>query len=308
LIDPAGKKVLISTEMFMEGVHFDLLYTPLHHLGYKCIAASVSDIAAMNGHPTQVFVSIGISNKFSIELVEEIFMGIRIACEQYSVDLAGGDTTTSRHGLAINVTVAGEVRKDRVVYRNGAQTGDLICVSGDLGSAYVGLHLLEREKRVFMDKPDVQPDLQGNEYVLKRQLRPEARTDIVKMLEDIRIIPTAMIDISDGLSSDLLHICNQSGSGCRIYDQKLPMDPGTKQKALDLNLEPTTCILNGGEDYELLFTIRQKQFKLVDKNPEITVIGHITEKNQDCKLVTGSGSEHQLLAQGWQSFKGPDNQ
>src|ERR1700761_6409974 len=303
VIDFAGKKALISTDMLLEGIHFDLAYTPLKHLGYKSIQVNLSDIYAMNGTATQVTVSIGISSKFPLEAVEEFYEGIYLACEKYNVDLVGGDTTSSRQGLVISVTSIGYADEKDIAYRNTANEGDLICVSGDLGGAYVGLQLLEREKQVYIENPNIQPDLEGKDYIIERQLKPEARKDIVELLHDIGIKPTAMIDISDGLASEVLHICKQSNKGCNLYEDKIPLDPMTYETAREFNLDPTVCALSGGEDYELLFTIKQADYDKIKLQMDITIIGHITERSAGCNLVTKAGVIHPLKAQGWNAFK-----
>lgn len=303
VIDFAEKKALISTDLLLEGIHFDLAYTPLKHLGYKSVQVNVSDIYAMNGTATQVTVSIGISSKFPLEAVEELYEGIYLACEKYNVDLVGGDTTSSRQGLVISVTSIGYADEKDIAYRNTANDGDLICVSGDLGGAYVGLQLLEREKLVYIENPNIQPDLEGKDYIVERQLKPEARKDIVELLKDLKIKPTAMIDISDGLASEILHICKQSNKGCNIYEDKIPIDPMTYETAREFNLDPTVCALSGGEDYELLFTIKQADYEKIKLMMDISVIGHITEPSAGCNLVTKSGNVHTITAQGWNAFK-----
>ena len=302
VIDFAGKKALISTDMLLEGIHFDLAYTPLKHLGYKAVQVNLSDIYAMNGTATQVTVSIGISSKFPLEAIEELYEGIYLGCEKYKVDLVGGDTTSSRQGLVISVTSIGYADEKDITYRNTAQEGDLICVSGDLGGAYVGLQLLEREKLVYIENPNIQPDLEGKDYIVERQLKPEARKDIVELLKDINVRPTAMIDVSDGLASEILHICRQSDKGCSIYEDKIPMDPMTYETAREFNLDPTVCTLSGGEDYELLFTIKQADYEKIKLQMDISVIGHITEPSAGCNLITKSGLVHPIKAQGWNAF------
>jgi thiamine-monophosphate kinase len=302
VIDFAGKKALISTDMLLEGIHFDLAYTPLKHLGYKSIQVNLSDIYAMNGTATQVTVSIGISSKFPLEAVEEFYEGIYLACEKFNVDLVGGDTTSSRQGLVISVTSIGYADEKDIAYRNTANEGDLICVSGDLGGAYVGLQLLEREKQIYIENPSIQPDLEGKDYIIERQLKPEARKDIVELLKDIDVKPTAMIDISDGLASEILHICKQSNKGCNLYEDKIPLDPMTYETAREFNLDPTVCALSGGEDYELLFTIKQTDYEKIKLQMDISIIGHITDASAGCNLVTKSGVVHALKAQGWNAF------
>jgi thiamine-monophosphate kinase len=303
VIDFGEKYLLLTKDLLLEGVHFDLMYYPLKHLGYKAITVNLSDIYAMNGTPTQVVVGIGLSSKFSLEAIEEIYSGMYLACEKYGVDLVGGDTTGSRQGLIISVTATGFVDKNKIVYRHGAKVGDLVCVSGDLGGAYAGLLILEREKATFQANPNMQPDLQGNDYILERQLKPEAGKDIIRILDDLKIKPTAMIDISDGLASELKHICKNSESGCTIYEEKIPIDQSTFDTARSFNIDPTTCAMNGGEDYELLFTIDLSQYETIKNIPEITVIGHITEAKEGINLITRSGQMVAIQAQGWDHLK-----
>lgn len=303
VLDPKDKKVLISTDMLLEGIHFDLSYCPLKHLGYKAIQVNLSDIYAMNGIATQVTVSLGFSSKFPLEAIEELYAGMLLACEKYKVDLIGGDTTSSKQGLVISVTSIGFADEKDIVYRNTAQEGDLICVSGDLGGAYTGLQLLEREKLVYLENPNIQPDLEGKDYIIERQLKPEARWDIVELLKDLKILPTSMIDISDGLASEVLHICKQSNKGCNLYEEKIPIDPMTYDTAREFNLDPTVCALSGGEDYELLFTIKQADYDKIKFNSDISIIGHVTEASAGCNLITKSGNSHELKAQGWNAFK-----
>lgn len=297
------KETLISTDLLLEGIHFDLTYTPLKHLGYKSIQVNLSDIYAMNGTASQVTVSIGISSRFSLEAIEELYQGMLLACNKYNIDLIGGDTSASKQGLIISVTSIGFADKDAICYRNGAQEGDLICVSGDLGAAYIGLQILEREKLVFIEAPQVQPDFEGKDYILERQLKPEARRDIISLLKDLGIKPNAMIDISDGLASEVMHLAKSSKKGCRIYEDKIPIDPMTYSTARELNLDPSTCALNGGEDYELLFTVPQSDFEKLKNNPDISIIGHITADENERVLITKSGNLHDLKAQGWQAFR-----
>src|SRR5476651_1186548 len=302
VLDFTGKKVLISTDMLLEGIHFDLAYTPFKHLGYKAIQVNLSDVYAMNGTPTQVTVSIGISSKFPLEAIEELYTGIYLACEKYGVDVVGGDTSSSKQGLIISVTVLGYADEKDIVYRNTAQEGDLICVSGDLGGAYLGLQLLEREKLVYLENPQIQPDLEGKDYIIERQLKPEARKDIIDLLKAWECTPTAMIDVSDGLASELLHICKQSNKGCNLYEEKIPIDPMTYDTAREFNLDPTVCALSGGEDYELLFTVKQADHDKIKNHPDISVIGYITEASAGCNLITKGGKVHELKAQGWNAF------
>lgn len=303
VIDYKGKQTVVSTDMLVEGVHFDLSYVPLKHLGYKSIIVNVSDIYAMNATPRQVLVSIALSNRFSVEAVEDLYNGMMIAAQRYGVDIVGGDTTSSQAGLVISITVIGEANENEIVYRSTAKESDLLCVSGDLGGAYMGLQLLEREKLVFKENPNIQPDLEGNDYILERQLKPEARKDIPPMLKEMGIKPTAMIDISDGLASEILHICSQSEVGCNLYEENIPIDPATYEKAREFNLDPTVCALSGGEDYELLFTVDLSDYDKVKGNPNISVIGHMTNKSAGTNLISKSGTVHPLTAQGWDGLK-----
>jgi len=298
-----GKKTLISTDLLLEGIHFDLAYTPLKHLGYKAVQVNLSDIYAMNGIATQITVSIGLSSKFPLEAIEELYQGISIACEKYGVDVVGGDTSSSKQGLIISVTSIGYADEKDICYRNGANEGDLLCVSGDLGGAYIGLQLLEREKNIFLENPNIQPDLEGKDYIVERQLKPESRKDIVESLKLMKIKPTSMIDISDGLASEILHICKQSNKGCNLYEEKIPIDPMTYDTAREFGIDPTVCALNGGEDYELLFTIKQSDFEKIKNNPDISIIGHMTEASAGCNLISKSEKVHPIKAQGWNSLK-----
>ena len=291
-------EVLVSTDLLMEGVHFDLTYFPLKHLGYKAVVANISDIYAMNGTPKQITVSIALSRKFCIEDVEELYSGIRLACEQYSVDIVGGDTSSSLTGLAISITAIGTAPKGTAVKRNGAKETDLICVTGNLGAAYMGLQLLEREK-IATDGKDIQPDFQGKEYILERQLKPEARREVIEKLREEGVKPTSMIDVSDGLSSELMHICRQSGAGCRIYEERIPIDYQTAIMAEELNLNVITCALNGGEDFELLFTVPIADHEKVAAMKDVRVIGHIVSESMGLALITRDGVEMELKAQGW---------
>ncbi len=297
------KQTLVSTDMLVEGVHFDLSYVPLKHLGYKAVAVNLSDICAMNGTPKQITVSIAASNRFSVEALEELYAGIIFACNKYNVDLVGGDTTSSTSGLIISITAIGEANKEDIAYRNGAKEKDLICVSGDLGGAYMGLQILEREKFVFKDNPNIQPDLVGNDYILERQLKPEPRVDIIELLKTLNIKPTSMIDVSDGLASELLHVCTQSEVGCELYEDKIPIDPQTFDRAREFDLDPTMCALSGGEDYELLFTIPLCDYDKIKNVPDFTVIGHVTAKSSGLNLIAKAGTSHPITAQGWNSFK-----
>lgn len=300
---PADKETLVTTDLLMEGVHFDLTYVPLKHLGYKAAVVNFSDIYAMNGTPRQITVSIALSKRFSVEDMEQLYAGIRLACETYQVDIVGGDTSSSLTGLAISITCIGEVEKGRTVYRHGAKDTDLICVSGDLGAAYMGLQLLEREKAVLKGEKDMQPDFSGKEYLLERQLKPEARKDIIDQLAEAHILPTAMMDISDGLSSELLHICKQSRVGCRVYEEHIPIDYQTAVMAEEFNMNLTTCAMNGGEDYELLFTVPIADHEKVSQMEGIRIIGHITKPELGCLLVTRDQQEFELKAQGWNPLK-----
>jgi thiamine-monophosphate kinase len=297
-------QMLISTDLLLEGIHFDLAYVPLMHLGYKAVQVNLSDIYAMNGIATQITVSIGISSKFPLEAVEEIYKGIELACNKFNIDLIGGDTSSSKQGLVISVTSIGHAAAEDICYRNGAEEGDLLCVSGDLGGAYVGLQILEREKQIFLENPQLQPDLEGKDYIIERQLKPEGRRDIVDLLAQMKIKPTSMIDVSDGLASEILHICTQSDKGCTLYEEKIPIDPMTYETARELGLDPTVCALNGGEDYELLFTIKQADYAKLKNDVDISIIGHITEKNSGCNMISKSNVSHELKAQGWNAFKG----
>lgn len=294
-----GQRTLITTDLLLEGIHFDLVYTPLKHLGYKSAAVNFSDIYAMNGTPRQITVSLGISKRFSIEDLESFYSGLKLACEIYGVDIVGGDTTSSLTGFTISITCIGTADEEKIVYRSGAKNTDLIYVSGDLGASYMGLQLLEREKNVFDGDKDFQPDFAGKEYLLERQLKPEARKDIVKLLGEHDIVPTSMIDVSDGLSSDLLHICHQSNVGCRLFEERIPIDYQTAVMAETFNMNVTTVALNGGEDYELLFTVPLHLHDKMEELKGVRLIGHITSPEEGCYLVTRDGQEMQLRAQGW---------
>ena len=298
-----NQQTLVTTDLLMEGVHFDLIYTPMKHLGYKAAIVNFSDIYAMNGTPKQITVSLAVSKRFCIEDLELFYEGLQLACQLHGVDIVGGDTTSSVTGLAISITCIGVADKEQVVYRNGAKETDLICVSGDLGAAYMGLQLLEREKAVFEGQKEVNPDFSGKEYLLERQLKPEARKDIIEALKKEGIRPTAMMDISDGLSSELMHICSQSSVGCRVYEERIPIDYQTAVMAEELNMNVTTCALNGGEDYELLFTVPLTEHDKVAAMKGIKVIGHITKPELGCGLITRDGQEIELKAQGWNPLK-----
>jgi thiamine-monophosphate kinase len=293
---------LVSTDMLVEGVHFDLAYTPIHHLGYKAVAVNVSDIAAMNGKAEQITVSIALSNRFSVEAVDSLYQGIKAACENYKVDLVGGDTTSSTAGLIISITVIGKAKKEAVAYRSGAQSHDIICVTGDLGAAFMGLQVLAREKEVYLTNPEMQPSLDKYEYIVGRQLKPEARTDIVFDLEEAGVKPTSMIDISDGLASELFHLSRSSQVGVRIYEDKVPIDNLAFETAIEFKLDPITCALNGGEDYELLFTINQADQEKIKKHPDIHMIGYMHERKDQNVMITKQGNTVPLQAQGWNHF------
>ncbi len=302
VIDAGDDVMLVSTDMLLEGIHFDLSYMPLQHLGYKAVAVNVSDIAAMNGKPEQIVVGLGISNRFSVEAVDALYKGIHAACENYKVDLVGGDTTASPSGLVISVSVLGRTRKGNEVYRSGAKDKDIICVTGDLGGAYIGLQILEREKAVYKANPEMQPELDKYEYTVSRQLKPEARMDIIYELADLGIRPTAMIDVSDGLASELLHISASSGVGVRIFEDKIPIDEEAYTTAVEFKLDPFTCALNGGEDYELLFTIRQDDFEKIKNHADIHFIGYVHPDPKQNVLITKNGNVVPLKAQGWEHF------
>lgn len=293
---------VVTTDLLLEGVHFDLSYCPLKHLGFKAVAVNVSDIAAMNAIPKQITVSIALSNRFPVEAVEELYEGINLAATHYNVDVVGGDTTSSRSGLVLSVTALGEASKEQLSYRSGARVNDILCATGDLGAALMGLQVLEREKQVFLANPDMKPDLDKYSYITGRQLRPEARMDIIHELRDLQVVPTSMMDISDGLASELFHICKASNVGVLIYEDKLPIDKQTYDTAVEFGLDPITCVLNGGEDYELLFTIRQENFQKLEKHPDVHFIGHVTPASEGRFLVTKSGTAVELKAQGWKHF------
>lgn len=303
VIDHFGKQTVVTTDMLVEGVHFDLMYTPLKHLGYKSVVVNLSDIYAMNATPTHITVSIAISNRFSLEAISEFYEGIYAACEAYNVDLIGGDTTSSQKGFVVSVTAVGEVAPDKFVKRSTAQKGDLLCCSGDLGAAYVGLLFLEREKKIYLEHPQVQPDLEGESYVIGRLLKPEARKDIIGFLEQNGITPTSMMDISDGLSSEILHICKQSGLGCVLYEEKIPIAEEMRKAAFKFEIDPTACALSGGEDYELLFTISQSDYEKIVLSEQISVIGYMTDAAEGAKIHTKGGHTHAITAQGWNALK-----
>ncbi|MET6998903.1 thiamine-phosphate kinase [Chitinophaga defluvii] len=303
VIDHFGKQTVISTDMLVEGIHFDLMYTPLKHLGYKSVVVNLSDIYAMNATPTHITMSIAFSNRFSLEALNEFYEGVYAACEKYGVDLIGGDTTSSKKGFVISVTAIGEVTTDKFVKRSTAQQGDLLCVSGDLGAAYLGLTLLEREKQIYLDNPQLQPDLENQTYIIGRQLKPEARKDIIEFLEEAGITPTSMMDVSDGLSSEILHICKQSNLGCVLYEEKIPIEGESKEMALKFGLDPTACALSGGEDYELLFTMKQADYDKIVLNEQISVIGYMTDISEGAHILTKGGNKFKLVAQGWNAFQ-----
>lgn len=302
VIDHFGKQTVITTDLLIEGIHFDLMYTPLKHLGYKSVVVNLSDVYAMNATPTQITMSIAFSNRFSVEALDEFYEGVYAACEKYNVDLIGGDTTSSQKGFIISVTALGEVAPDKFVKRSTAQKGDLICVSGDVGGAFLGLTIMEREKRIYLENPNVQPDLEGEDYIVGRLLKPEARKDIVDFFTTNNITPTSMMDVSDGVSSEVLHLCKQSNLGCRIYEEKLPIHDNSRQAAFKFGLDPTVCALNGGEDYELIFTLKQEDYDKITLNEEIAVIGYMAEIEEGCKIITKGGNTHDITAQGWNSF------
>jgi len=303
VMDHFGKQTVVTTDMLVEGIHFDLMYTPLKHLGYKSVIVNLSDVYAMNASPAQITLSIAFSNRFSVEALNEFYEGVYAACDKYNVDLVGGDTSSSQKGFIICVTAIGEVAPNKYVTRSGAKKGDLVCVSGELGGAFLGLTLLEREKKVFLETKGVQPDLENQDYIVGRILKPEARRDIIEFFAEKNILPTAMIDISDGLSSELLHICKQSEAGCVLYEEKIPVNEMARQFAYKLELDPTACALSGGEDYELLFTIDQKDYDAIKLNPDISVVGYITDKDEGAVIITKGGNKYPLTAQGWNALK-----
>ncbi|WP_114790223.1 thiamine-phosphate kinase [Niabella yanshanensis] len=303
VIDHFGKQTVVTTDLLLEGVHFDLMYTPLKHLGYKSVIVNLSDVYAMNATPTQITISLGLSNRISLEALDEFYEGVYAACSHYGVDLVGGDTTTSQKGFVISVTAIGEVIPDRFVKRSTAQKGDLLCVSGDLGAAYIGLLFLEREKKIFLESPGVQPDLEGETYVVGRLLKPEARKDIIDFFAEQEIQPTSMMDVSDGLSSEILHICKQSNLGCVLYEDKIPVAEESRLAAFKFEIDPTTCALSGGEDYELLFTVSQNDYEKISANANISVIGYMTEVGEGSTIITKGGGRHAITAQGWNPLK-----
>ncbi|MEM9990173.1 MAG: thiamine-phosphate kinase [Bacteroidota bacterium] len=302
VLKSSGGLTVVSTDMLVEGIHFDLMYAPLKHLGYKSVVVNLSDIYAMNATPKQITVSVALSNRFSVEALEEFYAGIHLACERYGVDLVGGDTTSSRKGLYISVTAIGEVAMDRIAYRNTAKIGDLLCVTGSLGAAYLGLQILEREKQIYLSNPGVQPNLEESNYLIERQLKPEARRDMIELFAKNNLVPSAMIDISDGLASEVFHICKQSGVGAYIEESGVPIHPEAEQMALKFKLDPITCALSGGEDYELLFTVRPEDLEKVKYLPDIYIMGEIVAPEDGIKLHTKGGNIHDLQAQGWKHF------
>jgi thiamine-monophosphate kinase len=302
VIDHFGKQTVISTDMLVEGIHFDLMYTPLKHLGYKSVVVNLSDIYAMNATPTHITMNIAFSNRFSVEALDEFYEGVYAACEKYNVDLVGGDTSSSNKGFIISVTAIGEITADKIVKRSGAQPNDLICVSGDLGGAFLGLTILEREKKIYLENPQIQPDLEGEDYIVGRLLKPEARRDIVEFFEQAGVVPTSMMDISDGLSSEVMHLCRQSNTGCKLYEEKIPVHDQARQFAYKLELDPTACALSGGEDYELIFTVSQADYDKLVLNEQIAVIGYMNTADEGMHIITRGGNTHKLQAQGWQAF------
>ena len=302
IIDHFGKQTVISTDLLIEGIHFDLMYTPLKHLGYKSVIVNLSDIYAMNATPTQITMSIAFSNRFSVEALDEFYEGVFAACNKYGVDLVGGDTTSSQKGFIISVTAIGEVAPEKYVQRSTANTGDLICVSGFIGGAFLGLTLMEREKKIYLENPKIQPDLEGEDYIVGRLLKPEARRDIIDFFATNNILPTSMMDVSDGISSEVLHLCKQSNLGCRVYEEKLPVHELARKAAFKFGLDPTTCALSGGEDYELIFTLKQEEYDKITLNEEISVIGYMSEIEEGCKILTKGGNTFNITAQGWNAF------
>ena len=298
----SSKEILVSSDILVEGIHFDMAFTPLKHLGYKSVIVNISDIYAMNGNPKQITVGLAISSKYTLEAIEEFYDGILLACEKYKVDVIGGDITSCINGLTISITAIGEAMKKEIVKRSGAKENDLLITTGDLGGAYMGLNVLQREKEVWKSNPNMQPELDNYNYILERQLKPEARRDVIEFLKKCNVIPTSMIDISDGLASEVFHICTSSSVGCQLYEEKIPIDPQTYQTSMDFNTNPTVSALNGGEDYELLFTINQKDYEKIKNDPNLTVIGHITKKSQGINLIGNGNTSTPLQAQGWNHF------
>ncbi|GAA4741213.1 thiamine-phosphate kinase [Flavisolibacter ginsenosidimutans] len=303
VIDHFGKQTVITNDLLIEGVHFDLMYTPLKHLGYKTVAVNISDICAMNATPTQIILGIGFSNRFSVEALDEFYEGVYTACDTYKVDLIGGDTSSSQKGFIISCTAIGEVAPDKFVTRKGAQKSELLCVTGDLGAAYLGLLLLEREKKIYLENPQIQPDLENEKYTVGRILKPEARVDLIDFFAQNNVTPTSMIDVSDGLSSEILHLCKQSNVGCVLYEEKIPIGEETRAAAFKFNLDPTACALSGGEDYELLFTLKQDDYDKIKDNTDISVIGYLTDEEAGANIITKGGNKYAITAQGWNAFK-----
>ncbi len=302
VLDHFGKQIVVTTDLLVEGIHFDLMYTPLKHLGYKAVMVNLSDVYAMNASPTQITMSIAISNRFSLEALNEFYEGVYLACEKHGVDLVGGDTSSSNKGFIISVTAIGEVVPEKLVKRSTAQKGDLICVSGDLGGAFLGLTLMEREKKIYLENPQLQPDLENEAYIVGRLLKPEARKEIIAFFDENNILPTSMMDVSDGISSEVLHLCRQSNLGCVIYEDKIPVADDSRKAAFKFGLDPTVCALNGGEDYELIFTLKQEDHDKITLNEEISVIGYMTGIEEGCKLYTKGGNRFDITAQGWNAF------
>jgi len=303
VIDHFGKQTVVTNDLLIEGVHFDLMYTPLKHLGYKTVAVNVSDICAMNATPTQIILGIGFSNRFSVEALDEFYEGVYAACDTYKIDLIGGDTSSSQKGFIISCTAIGEVAPDKFVTRKGAQKSELLCVTGDLGAAYLGLLLLEREKKIYLENPQIQPDLENEKYTIGRILKPEAKVDVVDFFAQNNVTPTSMIDVSDGLSSEILHLCKQSNVGCVLYEEKIPIGEETRAAAFKFNLDPTACALSGGEDYELLFTLKQDDYDKIKDNTDISVIGYLTDEEAGANIITKGGNKYSITAQGWNAFK-----
>lgn len=303
VLDHFGKQTVVTTDLLIEGIHFDLMYTPLKHLGYKAVMVNLSDVYAMNATPTQITMSIAISNRFSLEALDEFYEGVFIACEKHGVDLVGGDTSSSNKGFIISVTAIGEANADKIVKRSTAAKGDLICVTGDLGGAFLGLTLMEREKKIYLENPQLQPDLENEDYIVGRLLKPEARKDMIEFFEKNDILPSAMMDVSDGISSEVLHLCRQSNLGCVIYEEKIPVAEASRKAAYKFGLDPTVCALNGGEDYELIFTLKQEDHDKITLNEEISVIGYMTDITDGCKLLTKGGNRFDITAQGWNAFQ-----
>jgi thiamine-monophosphate kinase len=299
----SGEQIVVTSDLLIEGIHFNLAYTPLLHLGYKAVVVNISDVIAMNAFPRQIIVSLAISNRFGVEAIEELYKGIKIACDDYGVDLVGGDTSSSQRGLFLSITAIGSAFKEDIVYRSGAAVNDILCVTGNLGASYIGLQLLERENKIFLEDPQIQPNLDGYDYILQRQLKPQARIDIINYFRELGIRPSSMIDISDGLSSETIHLCNSSGLGCNLFVEKIPIAPETKDMADEFNIEPVVCALNGGEDYELLFSVTPADFEKIKDNTEITAIGHFTARESGLKLILSNEQIVDLSPKGWNAFQ-----